>query len=425
MKNTLRVAFAFVTASSIVLSTIGPVMAPVAYAASEEDNGGNQNPSASGTISGIVFNDLNENDVYDSGEPLIEGIVIKLHKGPSNETYNNLVVDTDTTDAAGAYYFGSLDSGNYFVEEIEPAVWEQTTSDTEVKITGNAGSHTVNFANVSLLPPTPVYVPGIGGLVVKKVVVGGSATPDMFSFSFNGAAQISFNANGENAYFAMATGTYAVTETATSTYTASYDNCAAVVVAVNATSTCTITNTYIAPVTPPANTGNGGGNGGGGNGGNTPAPVTTTGSNGGGGGGGYVASGPLSIGFTNTNPGGGTGTGGGLVLGASTDTPSCSTALLTTYMRQSQQNDTSEVIKLQTFLNSELGLTIPLTGHFGPVTESAVNTFQLKYKADVLDPWKPFGLADNTPTGYVYKTTRHKINSIFCPTLNAPFPQLP
>ena len=41
-------------------------------------------------------------------------------------------------------------------------------------------------------------------------------------------------------------------------------------------------------------------------------------------------------------------------------------------------------------------------------------------------PWLPFGLAnDHTATGYVYKTTKYKINLIQCSTLNLPKPQLP
>lgn len=94
-----------------------------------------------------------------------------------------------------------------------------------------------------------------GVLVVKKVVSGGTATPDQFSFSINGASAIAFNVAGEND-IAVATGTpYSVVETATSTYTASYDNCASVMVAAGATSTCTITNTYVPPVVaPPATT---------------------------------------------------------------------------------------------------------------------------------------------------------------------------
>jgi hypothetical protein len=173
-----------------------------------------------------------------------------------------------------------------------------------------------------------------------------------------------------------------------------------------------------AVVTPPADTGSGDSS--------TPASVVTTSGGNGGGGGGYVASGPLSLGFVNTNT-----TGGGLVLGTSTEDTSdttdtgCSTPLLSTFMRAGMHNSKDEVIKLQTFLNTQLGLNIPVTGFFGSQTTAGVNTFQIKYQNDVLSPWSAFGHDGHTPTGYVYKTTQHEINKLSCGNLNLPDPQLP
>ena len=73
-----------------------------------------------------------------------------------------------------------------------------------------------------------------------------------------------------------------------------------------------------------------------------------------------------------------------------------------------------------------LGLNIPLTGVYGPLTYEAVKQFQVKYWQEVLQPWVPFGLPNaQTPTGYVYKTTKRWINMLSCPALNLPVPQLP
>jgi hypothetical protein len=117
----------------------------------------------------------------------------------------------------------------------------------------------------------------------------------------------------------------------------------------------------------------------------------------------------------------------GEVLGASTSTPEAACGpLLTDFLRIGKQNDAGQVEKLQQFLNDELGLSLPVTGFFGRLTEKAVEAFQLKYWEEVLAPWTPFGLAsDHTPTGYVYKTTEFKINSLYCATLDAPAPALP
>ncbi|MFZ1075288.1 MAG: peptidoglycan-binding domain-containing protein [Minisyncoccia bacterium] len=118
----------------------------------------------------------------------------------------------------------------------------------------------------------------------------------------------------------------------------------------------------------------------------------------------------------------------GQVLGTSTEAvnvPGCG-PLLKTFLGSNRNNDSDEVMKLQTFLNSNLGGNLPVTGVFGPQTQKAVKDFQLKYNFDVLKPWVPFGLpTDHTPTGLVYKTTQREINNLYCASLNLPAPQLP
>lgn len=88
--------------------------------------------------------------------------------------------------------------------------------------------------------------------------------------------------------------------------------------------------------------------------------------------------------------------------------PACQ-PLLSSYMRKGWDNDSTEVTKLQNFLN-EYGFAVPVTGFFGDLTEEAVKAFQGKYLPDVLTPW---GI--DYSTGFVYKTTRHKINNLVCP----------
>jgi uncharacterized repeat protein (TIGR01451 family) len=149
-----------------------------------------------------------------------------------------------------------------------------------------------------------------------------------------------------------------------------------------------------------------------GGGGGNPTPTNT-----GGGGGG---NGPI-VGTFNSGGGG----NGGIVLGASTTTvpttpPTSCGALISTYMRRGfAHNDIAEVKKLQQFLNQNLGINLPITGYFGPMTEAAVNQFQQKYAANVLTPW---GI--DAPTGFVYLTTRRWINLLYCQSLSIPIPPL-
>lgn len=105
---------------------------------------------------------------------------------------------------------------------------------------------------------------------------------------------------------------------------------------------------------------------------------------------------------------------------------SCVVLVTSIPMARGLPNDPAQVKALQEFLNAELGTEIPLTGIFGPRTEEAVKSFQLKYWREILAPWVPFGLpSDHAATGLVGKTTAWKINTLRCPTLNLQFPTLP
>ena len=110
----------------------------------------------------------------------------------------------------------------------------------------------------------------------------------------------------------------------------------------------------------------------------------------------------------------------GLVLGVSTSTPKFATSsitvapsscvpLLTNFMKQGQQNDPTQVMKLQSFLNSTQGARLPVSGFYGSMTTSAVKNFQLKYKNEILVP-----LGITRPTGNVYGSTQRKINLLNC-----------
>ena len=99
---------------------------------------------------------------------------------------------------------------------------------------------------------------------------------------------------------------------------------------------------------------------------------------------------------------------------------------LDAYLRAGSKNKT-EVKKLQSFLNTQGSIQLPVNGRFGPLTTKAVNDFQVKYGIEVLQPWVDAGLYKDTKkgTGYVYKTTKRWINKLNCTQLDLPTPQLP
>jgi len=142
-------------------------------------------------------------------------------------------------------------------------------------------------------------------------------------------------------------------------------------------------------------------------------------------------SGSVETPSTPSSNGGGGGGGGG---GGSYTPPATTTAtttpwqcgpLLNQYLHIGRANNPIQMMLLKIFLNWELGIHLDATDTlFDLETFSAVEEFQAKYRTEVLLPWVPFGHNDK-PSGWVYKTTQWKINSIFCPTLNVPFPRLP
>lgn len=154
-----------------------------------------------------------------------------------------------------------------------------------------------------------------------------------------------------------------------------------------------------------------------------PTPTPTPPPSGGGGGG----NGPIGgSGFAPSIPSqGGGGSPAGQVLGASLELPESCTPYLGEYIKLGRKNNSSEVKKLQTFLNS-LGENLPVTGFYGPLSFAAVKHFQVKEAKEILTPWQlQTGSVDKAGTGYVYKTTKRWINLLNCPELNLPMPQLP
>ena len=67
------------------------------------------------SIAGRVFVDNNQNNTYDTGEPLLSGVTIWLLDGSGNR------ITSTTTNSNGKYSFTNLKPGVYGVEEIQPS----------------------------------------------------------------------------------------------------------------------------------------------------------------------------------------------------------------------------------------------------------------------------------------------------------------
>ncbi len=162
---------------------------------------------------------------------------------------------------------------------------------------------------------------------------------------------------------------------------------------------------------------NGGGGGGGGNGGGGGGSSGGGGNNGGGGGTSVTtsANGPIGFsGFAPVIPAANFNTVVPRVLGAKIKKEKNKAPYecnyLLKYLKFGRDNDQMEVMKLQLFLKDLQGFKeVVATGMFDRKTFEAVHKFQKKFKEDILEPW-----ALPSSTGYVYITTRKKINEIYC-----------
>jgi uncharacterized protein YegL len=79
------------------------------------------------------------------------------------------------------------------------------------------------------------------------------------------------------------------------------------------------------------------------------------------------------------------------------------------FIQLGADNNPVEVMKLERFLNEFEGENLVVNGVYEQVDFDAVERFQNKYFADILGPW-----GHDAPTGYVYITTKKKINEIYC-----------
>jgi len=97
------------------------------------------------------------------------------------------------------------------------------------------------------------------------------------------------------------------------------------------------------------------------------------------------------------------------VLGAETEASLC--PVFTEYMKLGDRDgkgDITQVKKLQSFLNENLGINLYIDGFFGNKTSQAVHQFQQKYYNEIISPWDSF----EKTTGWFYKTSKVKANDI-------------
>ena len=116
--------------------------------------------AGAGSISGVIFNDLNKDEERDAGENGLSGWTVHLlkvvrhhHWKWHNKHWNDMWTESTTThmttisDANGYYVFPNLTPGKYVVSEDVMSNWEQTTELDPVIVTATS-AETVDIGNV-------------------------------------------------------------------------------------------------------------------------------------------------------------------------------------------------------------------------------------------------------------------------------------
>jgi len=113
-------------------------------------NGENQldADALTGNVSGIVYNDLNQNRKIDAGEAGIPGVKITLYKIYTSWPFIR-IVSVSSTNAAGSYQFSGLSLGTYILIEEDLANCTSTTINNKLFLFIEKRSlvHTVNFGD--------------------------------------------------------------------------------------------------------------------------------------------------------------------------------------------------------------------------------------------------------------------------------------
>lgn len=171
------------------------------------------------TISGLVFNDVNNNGTLDVGESGSTGVTVQLDRGADGS-----IDATTTTDANGNYSFANLEPGVYRVRVVLSGSQQLTTA-LPADITTTSGTTVSTNFGIGLVtsPPPPIASGGtVRGVVFADLNGNGvrdSGEVGLAKF----AVFLDLNDNGkldrnEPSTVTGADGSYALTVTTNGTY---------------------------------------------------------------------------------------------------------------------------------------------------------------------------------------------------------------
>ena len=152
-----------------------------------------------GTVSGIVFDDINGNGRLDDGETGISGVLVHMTNGGIYST---------TTALDGTYVFNDVTPGAITIWEIDPAGYFSLTPNALTVFVASGGSASAIFAD------QPAGT--VGGTVF--VDLNGNGTQDTSERGIGGVTVSLVNSGTQTATTTALDGTYAFTNVAPGTY---------------------------------------------------------------------------------------------------------------------------------------------------------------------------------------------------------------
>ncbi len=154
-----------------------------------------------GSISGIVWNDTDQDGLLNNGETGIPNVPVSLNQ---TQGLNDVVIDTVNTDINGLYFFANVIPGDYFITVDKPAQTEQTfdpdgvltpdqAENQNIVFNVSAGSNSISGVNFGYstvtIPPSTTSGGGISLSTAASIVNTAVNNPNLSPSNTNSNSQ--------------------------------------------------------------------------------------------------------------------------------------------------------------------------------------------------------------------------------------------
>ena len=172
------------------------------------------------TISGYVFNDSNQNGIFDNGEAGLGSWSVFLYNGVYGGGSSSFPSQITSTNGSGFYQFSSLSPGNYTIVETLKSGWTNTTARLQVVTITSSSASAINFGNYPVQLVTTYSISGmkfdakdhtgVYNATIDSVISGWT----FFISGPNGIplGETSTNSNGNYQFSGLPNGTYTIYE---------------------------------------------------------------------------------------------------------------------------------------------------------------------------------------------------------------------